>query len=75
MPPRTRELQRRCLSCGLGALGNQYEILPTGSDRICVTCRRHQSRLFPTTTASAIDTDSGQSMTSAYTPLKKVSQS
>ena len=60
MKPRTRESKRRCKNCGLGMLGTHYEILPTGPDTICTTCRSHQSRLFPADTASGIDADTGQ---------------
>ena len=64
--PRTRQFNRKCKACGLGPQGNLYEALPAGFDTICVTCRRQQ-RMFPESHSSAIDADSGQSMTHSQT--------
>ena len=58
--PRTRGSKRRCRSCGFGLFRTNYDLLPTGLDTICTTCRSHQSRMFPADTAAGIDADTGQ---------------
>jgi len=60
MKARTLESKRRCRSCGFGLRRTNSDIVPTGPDTICTTCRRHQSRMFPADTAAGIDADSGQ---------------